>query len=171
MEAVDRAWMLTVPRPWGPWASWMLLDWAWSMTAGCTAKTRAPSRFATQSIELLQPMVERGELGMPSGSGFYHYPEPAYQQAGFLDAGTELTDLYRHSGWRWWPAPCWWPPRTWPTRRISTRPGWWVRLWIQVPSRSSRHMGLPQFCSSSATRRRWAASIPRRHDSSWSTSY
>ena len=38
-------------------------------------------------LELLRPYVDRGELGMKTGRGFYTYPEPTYQRPGFLEAG------------------------------------------------------------------------------------
>ena len=28
--------------------------------------------------------IDRGNLGMPTGEGYYRYPNPAYQQPGFL---------------------------------------------------------------------------------------
>jgi len=45
-------------------------------------------------LELLRPLVDREELGMQSGQGFYHYPEPGYQQAGFLEAGANDDAVY-----------------------------------------------------------------------------
>ena len=30
-------------------------------------------------------MIARGELGVKSGKGFYTYPNPAFEQPGFLD--------------------------------------------------------------------------------------
>jgi hypothetical protein len=34
--------------------------------------------------DFLNGMIERGELGVKSGKGFYSYPNPAYEQAGWL---------------------------------------------------------------------------------------
>jgi 3-hydroxybutyryl-CoA dehydrogenase len=34
--------------------------------------------------ELLEEMVRQGKLGVKSGEGFYRYPDPAYQQPGWL---------------------------------------------------------------------------------------
>jgi 3-hydroxyacyl-CoA dehydrogenase len=48
-----------------------------------------------QVLELLQPDVERDELGMRSGCGFYRYPDPVYQQPNFLEAERERDDLYK----------------------------------------------------------------------------
>ena len=38
--------------------------------------------------------MERGELGVKSGRGFYQYPAADYQQPGFLEAGCELPRVY-----------------------------------------------------------------------------
>jgi 3-hydroxybutyryl-CoA dehydrogenase len=45
-------------------------------------------------IDLLKPRVERGELGVKSGRGFYQYPDANYQQPGFLEAGKVLPEVY-----------------------------------------------------------------------------
>ena len=36
-------------------------------------------------LEVLRPHIERGELGVKTGKGFYAYPEPAFMQSGFLE--------------------------------------------------------------------------------------
>ncbi len=35
-------------------------------------------------VALLRPYIDRGELGMKAGKGFYSYPNPEYQQPDFL---------------------------------------------------------------------------------------
>jgi len=35
-------------------------------------------------MAFILPYVERGELGMKTGKGFYTYPNPAFQQPDFL---------------------------------------------------------------------------------------
>ncbi len=37
--------------------------------------------------QLLHDMIARGELGVKSDKGFYAYPNPAFEQPGFLDGG------------------------------------------------------------------------------------
>ena len=37
-----------------------------------------------QVVDFLRPYVERGDLGIKTGKGFYSYPNPAYQQPGFI---------------------------------------------------------------------------------------
>jgi 3-hydroxyacyl-CoA dehydrogenase len=46
------------------------------------------SEILTQTTEMtadfLRPYIERGELGVKTGKGFYTYPDPAYKKPGFL---------------------------------------------------------------------------------------
>ncbi len=39
--------------------------------------------------DFLVGMVERGEVGVPSGQGFYTYPDPEYRQPGFLERDSD----------------------------------------------------------------------------------
>jgi 3-hydroxybutyryl-CoA dehydrogenase len=45
-------------------------------------------------LALLEPLVAKGELGMKSGRGFYHYPQPHYQQGDFLEGQADLDQSY-----------------------------------------------------------------------------
>jgi len=45
-------------------------------------------------IELLQPYVDRGDLGIKTGKGFYSYPDPAYGKAEFLTDAQPRQDIY-----------------------------------------------------------------------------
>jgi 3-hydroxybutyryl-CoA dehydrogenase len=45
-------------------------------------------------LALLQPMIDNKELGMKTGSGFYHYPDPQYQHPGFLEQGAPVEFIY-----------------------------------------------------------------------------
>jgi 3-hydroxybutyryl-CoA dehydrogenase len=87
-EAVDRAWMRQRRAPMGPFGMMdlfglnLIMD-SWEHREGDAQQAALRPRV----LELLRPYVERGELGMKTGRGFYAYPEPAYQQPGFLEAG------------------------------------------------------------------------------------
>ena len=41
---------------------------------------------------ILDQKVERGDLGLKSGCGFYDYPDPAWQQPGFLKEASPWND-------------------------------------------------------------------------------
>ena len=95
-EDVDRAWMKERGAPMGPFGMMdlfgldLILD-TWLHRAGDTVQ-RA---FKPAVLELLQPMVDSGETGMKAGKGFYDYPEPRYQQTGFIDPDSRYPDVYR----------------------------------------------------------------------------
>ncbi|MEP5567198.1 MAG: 3-hydroxyacyl-CoA dehydrogenase NAD-binding domain-containing protein [Halioglobus sp.] len=46
-------------------------------------KHDALQRFRGGILASLESFIDDGKLGMKSGSGFYRYPDPGYQQAGF----------------------------------------------------------------------------------------
>jgi 3-hydroxybutyryl-CoA dehydrogenase len=87
-EAVDRAWMRKRRAAMGPFGMMdlfglnLILD-SWEQREGDALQVSLRPRV----LELLRPYVERGELGMKTGRGFYAYPEPTYQRPGFLEAG------------------------------------------------------------------------------------
>jgi 3-hydroxybutyryl-CoA dehydrogenase len=95
-EDVDRAWMQERGAPMGPFGMMdlfgldLILD-TWLHRAGDTVQ-RA---FKPAVLKLLQPMVDSGETGMKAGKGFYDYPEPRYQQTGFIDPDSRYPDVYR----------------------------------------------------------------------------
>lgn len=87
VEDVDRAWMTDRSAPMGPFGMMDLfgLD---LMRDSWSTPTKDPHREALRErVEpFLTELVEAGHLGQKSGSGFYTYPEPAYQQPDFADA-------------------------------------------------------------------------------------
>lgn len=88
-EDVDRAWMTGRTAPMGPFGMMDLFgvnvifdSWLHRKEEPLTAELRG------KILALLQPMIDRGEVGMKSGRGFYRYPEPGYQQPDFLAQGS-----------------------------------------------------------------------------------
>jgi len=85
-EDIDRAWMLTFGTPYGPFglmdqvglATILKIEERYSEASGDQAD-RPPQR--------LYDMVERGELGVATGKGFYAYPNPAYERPDWLKGG------------------------------------------------------------------------------------
>ena len=85
LEEVDRAWMGVMKMPVGPFGIMdaigldTVLDITdlWARTLG-DAQLRANADF-------VKPYVDRGELGVKSGRGFYTYPAPAYALPGFVE--------------------------------------------------------------------------------------
>lgn len=95
-EEVDSAWMRRRSAPMGPLGMLDLIGLSLVYDSWQHREDEGPiPGLRPQVLELLQPFVERDELGMRSGSGFYRYPDPAYQQAGFFDAMPDRDDLYQ----------------------------------------------------------------------------
>lgn len=80
IQDIDRSWMGNFKMPVGPFG--MLdqigLDTAWHVSMNSdTPKSR---EFA----DLLKQYMDLGKLGVKTGEGFYKYPNPEYQQEGFV---------------------------------------------------------------------------------------
>jgi 3-hydroxybutyryl-CoA dehydrogenase len=84
IEDIDRAWMHVTKAPVGPLGAldavgldtvWTITDY-WARQLG-DEQLRANATF-------LKDYVDRGDLGVKSGRGFYTYPDPAYAQPGFI---------------------------------------------------------------------------------------
>lgn len=82
-EDIDRAWMIAIGMPVGPFGLMDMvgldvvrdIELVYYRESG--DESDAPPR-------ILQDKVERGELGVKSGRGFYSYPDPAFQRPGWV---------------------------------------------------------------------------------------
>ncbi len=95
IEAVDRAWMRGRTATMGPFGMMDLFgvnvihdSWRYRKEDLFTAQLRP------KILALLQPMIDKGELGMKSGRGFYRYPGPRYQQQDFLGQESDNEVVY-----------------------------------------------------------------------------
>lgn len=88
-EDIDRAWMLSMEKPSGPFASldYVGLDLVWQHAQN-KAATGNPDDQAIADW-LKRDYLDKGWLGVKSGRGFYTYPNPAYAQPGFLTGEVE----------------------------------------------------------------------------------
>jgi 3-hydroxybutyryl-CoA dehydrogenase len=86
IEDIDRSWMHITKAPVGPLGAldavgldttWMITDY-WARRLG-DEQLRANAAF-------LKEYVERGDLGVKAGRGFYTYPDPAYARPGFIES-------------------------------------------------------------------------------------
>jgi enoyl-CoA hydratase/3-hydroxyacyl-CoA dehydrogenase len=94
-EAVDRAWMLRRSALMGPLGILDLIGLGPVYDYWHSRDDEGPiPGLRPQVLELLRPMVERGDLGMRCDRGFYSYPDPAYQHPGFLQEEADRDDLY-----------------------------------------------------------------------------
>ncbi|UOG19500.1 3-hydroxyacyl-CoA dehydrogenase [Acinetobacter sp. PK01] len=82
-ETIDKAWMKSFGSPKGPFA---ILDIIGINTVYNVAKLNVDTN--PLMVPLMQKLevefINPGHLGMPSGKGFYNYPNPAYESANFL---------------------------------------------------------------------------------------
>ena len=94
-EAVDRAWMRHRHAPMGPLGILDMIGLGPVHDSWLHREDEGPIPGLRPGVlQLLSPMLARGALGMQAGSGFYQYPEPAYQKPDFLEAGPDREDLY-----------------------------------------------------------------------------
>lgn len=84
VEDVDRAYMLVTKLPGGPFGGMDGVGLDVGLDCG-KALFREESEVSKQQIlDFLRPYVERGDLGVKTGKGFYNYPNPTFQQPDFL---------------------------------------------------------------------------------------
>lgn len=94
-EDVDRAWMIHRRAPIGPFGlmdlfGLNLIHDSWHhKQANVISEVLQP-----KVLEFLAPYIERGELGMRSGKGFYKYPNPAYEQADFVEGDPDIASAH-----------------------------------------------------------------------------
>jgi 3-hydroxybutyryl-CoA dehydrogenase len=50
-------------------------------------------KLKNKIIGFISPYVDRNELGMKSGKGFYCYPQPSYEQDSFLNEDKDLSAM------------------------------------------------------------------------------
>jgi len=95
IEEVDRAWMFYRKAPIGLFA---IMDFVGLNVIFDSLHQKAPDAYIEKlkaiMIPFLAPYIEKGELGVKTGKGFYNYPDPAFQQSKFLDNHTNLTAHY-----------------------------------------------------------------------------
>ena len=93
MVDVDRSWMITHSPECGPFG---VIDQVGLDVVKQNLEERAEQMEALLgnpgtvledtrvALSVLNPLIEKGHLGVKSGRGFYSYPDPEYKQSGFL---------------------------------------------------------------------------------------
>lgn len=92
---VDRAWMLNQNAQSGPFASMDHVGFNVIVDISDDNEERGVEQESGQPDirDLFRPYVERGELGMKTGKGFYSYPNPEFAQAEFLEGHEENKEI------------------------------------------------------------------------------
>jgi 3-hydroxyacyl-CoA dehydrogenase len=84
-EDVDKTWMITSKMAMGPFG---ILDVIGMETAYNVAaywgEVNGDEQFKKNAAYMKKHFVDPNKLGMKTGEGYYKYPNPAYQQPGFL---------------------------------------------------------------------------------------
>lgn len=83
-QDVDRAYMLVTRNPVGPFGIMDAIGLNVIADAGSAIRSQVSEFSLEERGEFIRPYIERGELGIKTGKGFYTYPNPAYQQPEFL---------------------------------------------------------------------------------------
>lgn len=84
-QDIDRAWMIFLRMPFGPFGLMdrIGLDTVYNVHAYYYSETKDLSK---KPPDKLKEMIDRGELGIKTGKGFYSYPVPEYATPDFLKA-------------------------------------------------------------------------------------
>ena len=87
-EDVDRAWMIAVGMPIGPFGLMDMvgLDVVWDIEM---VYYRESGDASDAPPQLLLNKIESGELGVKVGKGFYTYPDPAFHDPSWLKGSDE----------------------------------------------------------------------------------
>ncbi|GAM13048.1 3-hydroxyacyl-CoA dehydrogenase [Mesobacillus selenatarsenatis] len=83
-ETIDKTWMIATGAPKGPFA---ILDIVGITTAYNIANAKGEAgvpQFKELANLLKTEYIDKGKLGVATGEGFYKYPNPSYEQPGFL---------------------------------------------------------------------------------------
>ena len=84
IEDIDRSWMHITKARVGPLGALdaVGLDTVWTITDYWARQLGDPQLCANAAF--LKDYVDRGDLGVKTGRGFYAYPDPAYARPGFI---------------------------------------------------------------------------------------
>lgn len=93
-EDVDRAWMLHLQAPIGPFG---LMDMFGLNIIFDSWQTPKPGRAHLQDkvLSFITPYIENNTLGVKTGGGFYSYPQPQYQLSDFLEDQRDFSSIYQ----------------------------------------------------------------------------
>ena len=85
VEDIDRAWMGVMHTLTGPFGimDGIGLDTVWKVTDYWAKALQEPQQIANANF--IKPYVDRGDLGVKTGRGFYNYPDPSYAKPGFIE--------------------------------------------------------------------------------------
>jgi len=84
-ESIDRTWMITLQTGMGPFGMMDRMGLGVVYHVAKLIGETTPNTDALESARYLdENYIQKGHLGVASGQGFYQYPNPAYEQPGFI---------------------------------------------------------------------------------------
>ena len=83
-QTVDKTWMIATGAPKGPFGFYDMVGLRTAYNILCQRQGDNPQ--AKPLLDKLKTMIDQGKLGEETGQGFYQYPDPDYQDPGFLKA-------------------------------------------------------------------------------------
>lgn len=96
IEDIDSAWMIGRGAMIGPFGvlDFVGLNVIFDGSAMNAEWNQDKEEISLLFLDALRPYIDRGDLGIKTGRGFYTYPETAFFQSGFLDDRQRARELY-----------------------------------------------------------------------------
>jgi len=90
VEDIDRAWMISQNAKAGPFGmmDYVGLNVVNDATRANMEKAGGNEEIQSLILGLIKPLIDRGDLGIKTGRGFYRYPDPTFSRSEFT-AGCE----------------------------------------------------------------------------------
>ncbi len=85
-HTIDKTWMIATGAPMGPFAILDMIGTRTAITVPLAQAGDPDGKIAAAIKAKLQQRLDDGKLGIESGEGFYHYPNPEFQDPDFLKA-------------------------------------------------------------------------------------
>ncbi|MET4896603.1 3-hydroxyacyl-CoA dehydrogenase [Sphingomonadaceae bacterium jetA1] len=83
-EDVDRTWMIAQQAEYGPFATLDMIGLRTPFNIVTAQAERGEPNAAAVAAWLKRDFIDQNRLGVETGHGFYHYPDPAYRDPSFL---------------------------------------------------------------------------------------
>ena len=85
IETIDKTWMVATGAPTGPFGILDIvgINTAYQINKIAADATGDPLKVKTVAY-LKEEFIDKGKLGVATGSGFYTYPNPSYKNPDFL---------------------------------------------------------------------------------------
>jgi 3-hydroxybutyryl-CoA dehydrogenase len=83
-HTIDKTWMIASKSPMGPFAVLDLIGFHTVYQVAMNAAEAGNEQMRKGAKLLKENFIDKGKLGISTGEGFYKYPNPAYENPGFV---------------------------------------------------------------------------------------